>query len=242
MPTDPEAARGRRGRHASRFAGSVRAEGYGLARHELERCGQQLADCEHHDGGPTLAVQRWGPSSRRWGWSHRCYCTESCPSGPRAFVFPPRDGRTAGPTYCVLPPGNSRRTPVAEGVQRSTLSRLTRANVIPGPLTGPARHGCPRTCRVGCREPTRVICHAAEVKRPERIGAASRYSNRGPARLARGGRRTAGPRVTYAAIQHPEVAYATGSPADHRQAQRGRSVTAAKGRPRRGGAGAVVKC
>ena len=33
----------------------------------------------------------------RWGWSPPS-CTESCPSGPRAFVAPPRDGRTAGPT------------------------------------------------------------------------------------------------------------------------------------------------
>ena len=35
------------------------AEGYGLARNELESCGQQLAVCEHHDGGPTLPIQRW---------------------------------------------------------------------------------------------------------------------------------------------------------------------------------------
>ena len=46
--------------------------------------------------------------------------------------------------------------------------------------------------------------------------------------MRRGGRRIAELRVTYAAVQHPEVAYATGGPAAHRQAKRGQSVMADK--------------
>ena len=56
-----------------------------------------VGSCEHHDGGPTL-FNGGARALSRWGWSHRLSPTKSCRSGPRAFVRPQPDGRTAGPT------------------------------------------------------------------------------------------------------------------------------------------------